>query len=273
MQNLHATRPGQHVFCIAAYGESPYLEECLASIAKQSVPARMILCTSTPNNHISLLADKYGAMYKIGHHAPGIGRDWNFAYHTADTQYVTIAHQDDIYETDYLKQVLQALDKHSGLLLLFTDYRQLINNIAYAWQPVVFIKRLLVFPFWFSPYLHSRFLRKLVFCFGNPVSCPSVVLNKSALPENFAFDETMKTNLDWLAWIELSNIPGGFYRVPRRLVQHRTHAGSATSDTILSDARQQEDQWIFEKLWGRSLAQMILFFYRASYWLNRITTK
>jgi len=262
-----------HVFCIAAYGESPYLRACLESIAGQSVASRILVCTSTPNEHIQQLAGEYKADYHIAPHAPGIGRDWNFAYRSADTQYVTIAHQDDIYEPDYLKNVLRALDNRPDLLMLFTDYRQLIHGVAYAWRPIVLVKRLLTFPFWFSPTIRSRFLRKLVFLFGNPVSCPGVVLNKQTLPTDFAFNENMKTNLDWLAWIELSQTSGCFHRVPLRLVQHRSHADSATSDTLRNEARQKEDQLVFEKLWGKPIARVILFFYRATYWLNRISTQ
>lgn len=269
---ISTTMTEKHSFCVAAYGESPYLRECLQSISAQTLRSQVLLCTSTPNLYLENLAKDFGARYVVGTHRPGIGRDWNAAFRAADTPYVTIAHQDDIYHSDYVKQVMAAAEGRDDLLFLFTDYTQLIKGVAYAWRPVVLIKRLLVFPFWFFPYIRSPFFRRLIFMFGNPVSCPGVLLNKKRLPKHFAFNEEMKTNLDWAAWHELAKLPGGFYRVPCKLVQHRVHSDSATSHTIQNEARMREDIFMFEQIWGRRIAKIIMLFYRLSYWLNRVST-
>ena len=52
-----------HSFAVCAYGESPYLEACLRSLKAQTVKegTEILICTSTPNSHISRLAEKYGA--------------------------------------------------------------------------------------------------------------------------------------------------------------------------------------------------------------------
>ena len=41
-----------HTFAICAYGDSPYLEECMASLACQRQKSEIICCTSTPNPQI-----------------------------------------------------------------------------------------------------------------------------------------------------------------------------------------------------------------------------
>ena len=48
----------EYTFVICAYGESPYLEECIISLRNQSIPAEIILVTSTPNKQIDLLVKK-----------------------------------------------------------------------------------------------------------------------------------------------------------------------------------------------------------------------
>ena len=51
---------GFHTFAICAYKDSPYLEECMASVKRQSCSSEVICCTSTPSPYISRLAEKYG---------------------------------------------------------------------------------------------------------------------------------------------------------------------------------------------------------------------
>ena len=38
-----------HTFAVCAYGESPYLEECVQSLLAQKVRTRILIATSTPN--------------------------------------------------------------------------------------------------------------------------------------------------------------------------------------------------------------------------------
>ena len=41
-----------HTFAVCAYGESPYLEECVRSLLDQNVKSRILIATSTPNARI-----------------------------------------------------------------------------------------------------------------------------------------------------------------------------------------------------------------------------
>ena len=56
-----------HSFAVCAYGESPYLEACLRSLKAQTVKegTEILICTSTPNSHISRLAEKYGVPLRV----------------------------------------------------------------------------------------------------------------------------------------------------------------------------------------------------------------
>ena len=49
-----------HTFAICAYKESSYLEDCIKSVLKQKVKSNILIATSTPNEHIKGLAEKYG---------------------------------------------------------------------------------------------------------------------------------------------------------------------------------------------------------------------
>ena len=100
----------KHTFVICAYQESEYLEECIASLKNQKSESLVIMVTSTPNGHISSLAEKYGIPLYINPHG-GITQDWNFALSKAETKYATIAHQDDVYEPEYGQKIVEAFEK------------------------------------------------------------------------------------------------------------------------------------------------------------------
>ena len=51
-----------HTFAICAYKESKYLEECILSVLNQTIKSNVIICTSTPNDYIKRLAEKYKIM-------------------------------------------------------------------------------------------------------------------------------------------------------------------------------------------------------------------
>ena len=84
-----------HTFAVCAYGESPYLEECVQSLLAQKVRTRILIATSTPNSYIYGIGEKYGIPVHINHGEKGLAGDWNFAYSCATTPLVTLAHQDD----------------------------------------------------------------------------------------------------------------------------------------------------------------------------------
>jgi hypothetical protein len=226
------------------------------------------VCTSTPSPYIEALAEQFGCDYQVTGHPPGIGRDWNFALQCAHTPFVTIAHQDDLYSTGYTQSCLKKLVVEPDSIFSFTDYGQLIGDIRHDRTLVLIIKRALLVPFWFTSVVRLHCLKRGILLLGNPIPCPSVTFNKNRLPKNFAFDEKMKTNLDWKAWLDLSQVEGAFVRVPKRLMFHRVHTGSQTVKTILNSDRESEDYFIFTTIWGKKFARLIMFFYRLSYKLN-----
>ena len=92
---------------------------------KQTIKSNILIATSTPNDYIKGIADKYTIPYYINKGEGGITQDWNFAYSCAKTKYITIAHQDDIYEKDYLEIVLKHITRAKHPLLFFSDYYEI----------------------------------------------------------------------------------------------------------------------------------------------------
>ena len=84
-----------HTFVICAYKESPYLDECIASLKNQSVKSEIIIVTHTPCDYISDMAAKYDLTLFVNEGEGGITQDWNFGLSKVKTRFATIAHQDD----------------------------------------------------------------------------------------------------------------------------------------------------------------------------------
>jgi hypothetical protein len=51
----------------------------------------------------------------------GIAADWNFALTQGDTEWVSLAHQDDWYEPDYVELCLRTASQSAHPILIFTD--------------------------------------------------------------------------------------------------------------------------------------------------------
>ncbi len=100
-----------HTFAICAYGESPFLRECIESLLGQTIKTRIIMASSTDNRQIRGLAEEYGIPLYINHGPAGIANDWNFAYHHSKTKLVTLAHQDDKYRPEYVERMLKSVSR------------------------------------------------------------------------------------------------------------------------------------------------------------------
>ena len=69
-----------HSFVICAYKESPFLEECIQSLEKQTVKSTIKMVTSTPNEYIADMAKKHNIELIVNEGQGGIVQDWNFGY-------------------------------------------------------------------------------------------------------------------------------------------------------------------------------------------------
>lgn len=253
-----------HTFVIAAYEESPYLEDCILSLKAQTAQSHIVISTATPNSFIEQLATKHGIELRVNNAGvQGIAHDWNFALSQANTPLVTIAHQDDIYEPAYTENIISQMAKHAPdkVLIAFTDYTDLVNNQTRKLGLNALVKHIMLMPFLFNLSISNQFLKKLILCFGDPICCPSVTFNKVALC-NFLFSEDYQCVLDWFAWHQLAQREGAFLYISKKLIKHRIHALNATANQIKSGIRQQEERRIFELIWGKRIAGLLSRIYK-----------
>jgi len=259
-----------HTFVIPAYKESVYIENCIQSLLAQSVKSDIIVTTSTPSDFLDQMAEKYNLPCHINYNT-GIANDWNFALSKATTPYVTIAHQDDIYEPAYTESILKAVNDNSteNPLILFTGYYDLVNGKTRPVSLNSLVKKTLLFPFAFKNSIGSQFAKKLLLSFGDPVCCPTVAFNLYSL-KDFRFSPEYTCVLDWYAWFQLAKQEGRFCFINKKLVGHRIHSESETSAQIALGKRRSEEEQMFQMIWGHRLAKIISWIYSLGHVDNKI---
>ena len=196
-----------HTFVVCAYKESEFLEECVKSLINQTVKSNILIATSTPNEHIKSVAEKYNIDLFINPEARGIGPDWNYAVSQAKTDYVTVAHQDDVYEEDYVKKMHENVKKYDDIVMLFTNHKEIRNGEVVKKNINLKIKSIMMLPLMIST--KSSLTKKMTLYFGNPICCPSVMLNTKILTKA-PYREDMLSNIDWGTWLDFLKFKGRF---------------------------------------------------------------
>lgn len=253
-----------HTFAICAYQDSPYLETCIQSLQRQSVPGRIILCTSTPSSYIQALAERYTIPVYVREGESDIQEDWNFAYHMAASRLVTIAHQDDGYHRDYVRTLQAAWAKYPDTTVFMTDCVIVKQGQIQRRGMMLFVKHLLRLPLKFTAQAHREGLKKLILRFGNPVLCPSCTYDKEALGEPL-FDSVFKFALDWDTMWQLAGRPGRFVCVEKPLLYYRIHEDATTKACIQNQRRSREEAAMYEKMWPGPIVKILMFFYQKAY--------
>lgn len=263
-----------HQFIICSYQFSPYLEVCIQSLLAQTRQSEICIATSTPNKRLADLAARYDLPI-ITHKGGSIAADWNAALRISYAECVTLIHQDDIYEPQYLEHVLSAVENAVQYgekpQIVFSDYYEVRSNERVADNRNLRIKEILLMPIRSRRLRHLQMCKRLPICLGNAICCPAVTYVQAALPDREdVFLDNMGSNIDWQLWEELSRRQGSFVYVPERLMGHRIHEASTTSELIADSRRAQEDLYMLERFWPRPIARCIEHWYRRAEESNRV---
>ena len=248
-----------HTFAICAYKESQYLEECIKSTLNQTIKTNIIICTSTPNDFIKNLAKKYNIDLFINTSKTGIGPDWNFAVSKAKTNLVTVTHQDDTYNENYVEEILKLYKMYPNFSIAFGNYQEIKNGSVIEETKNLKIKRFLLRKLIDNG--NSQKAKKRAIKFGSAICCPCVTVNKKVVGEK-PYVDRMKCDLDWETWYKFSKLNNPFAYTNTYLMKHRIHEESTTTSLIENNVRLDEDYEMFCKFWPKFVAKFIMHFYK-----------
>lgn len=246
---------------ICTYGECPELEITIKSIMNQTVLPKVFISTSTLNNYVQNLADKYGI--KIFQN-PNKGQinDYNFAMNIGDTPLIMTAHQDDILRKDFVEKSINALNHAKDPIISFTNYIEMHDGIIDR-KPskLVQIKRLMLIPAKSSLLAGTRFGKWLICAFGDPINHPTVIYVRNKLPE-LIYRERFKASMDWDLWERISHQSGTFVYVDEVLLAHRVDESNQTNILIkTTNARYDDEYDIYCRYWPKPIAKLLMHFY------------
>lgn len=249
---------------VPAYGDSPFLDMCLASLRRQTRPAQVVVATSTPSDFITRIAEAHGAPVAVNPTQAGIASDWNFALRVSGARRVTLAHQDDVYADTFVERTLEAFEAVPEAMLCFTAYDEIDDAGRPTASKISFVKHLIERVILHDATRVSGARLRAYLSFGNPLPCSSVTFDL-ARAGRFSFSSELKSNLDWETWLDLCRAGATFARAPERLVGRRHNAMTETSKAIASGRRGQEDLHMFRRLWPWPVSDLISLLYRAGY--------
>ena len=261
-----------HTFAVCAYKDSPYLEECLRSVTSQTVKSEVICCTSTPSSYIRELTARYQVPLYVRDGASNIREDWMFAYGKAQGRFVTIAHQDDRYRSDYAEKLLKAWKKYPDLLLFASDYLTIrmtekegkMKAIPEPFNMVWLVKKILRLPLRLRFLANRTWIKRSSVWFGNSICCPSCTYNKEQIGDDM-FHSEYDFALDWDNLYELAGKKGRFICSEKPLIAYRVHAAATTKACIEDNRRPTDEMAMFRKMWPDWMVKILMHFYRKAY--------
>lgn len=261
------TKNTNHTFVICAYKEIPYLEECVKSLKNQTVKSRVVISTSTPNDFIKNIAKKYGVELAINPEKKGHINDFCFAYNQAKTKYVTLCHQDDVYDEKFAEITINKMNKAKNPIMAFTDYNELRNEKIIKTNMLLLVKRLINFPLKF--FKKSKKIRLFTLSLGNAICAPTVTYNREIVEAPIK-QSNLKSNIDWDTWIDLAKKKGSFIYIGKSLLKRRIHEESTTTAVIVNNTKNKEDYEIFCRFWPKFIAKRLVKIYSKSENSNKI---
>lgn len=261
MRNYNNYKGKDITLVICAYGVCEYLEECIKSIYKQTIRPKVLISTSTPNEHIISLADKYNIKVCVNSDGGQI-KDYNFAMKQGDTPLIMLMHQDELLHPGFVRSVLREINLTKDPIIAFTNYLEMHNDtIDKKPSTMVLIKRIMLIPMLIKPLARVGMFKRLVQLLGNPITHPTVVCVRKKMPK-VCFREEFKASMDWDLWERLSKRKGSFAYVSKVRLYHRMNDENQTSKLFKGDnPRYDEEYNIFKRFWPDFIAKFIMKFY------------
>ncbi len=249
-----------HTFVICAYGQSPYLEACIRSLKAQTAATNIICATSTPSPWLEEVLERHKIPLFVRQGEKGIGNDWNFGLDSGQARFVTIAHQDDLYNRHYVEELRRAAARWSDMTVFMSD-GILIRDGRLSWGGAVeLVKKVLRLPWRVPGLCHLPWVKKAGLIFGNPVMCPSCCYRKDQMPRPL-FSTEYDFVLDWECMRRLACGPGRFICVEKPLLYYRIHDEAATKACMEDHRREREERRMFQDIWPGGLAGLLMKLY------------
>ena len=239
-----------HTFVILAYNISDDLEECIKSVINQSVKSNIVIATSTPNDYIFDLASEYSLGVMVNKEKSNKGRDYNFAIKSFDTELVTIAHQDDLYDRNYTKEILKKYRDNKDATIIFTSNYEIDGDKKIKKSKKLFWKRYFLLPLSFKLFQKIKFFKLRSLRREKFICTSSITFVKKNISEDI-FPINLKYDNDWQGLIDLARKNTKFVYLRKGLVGYRVEEKKINKKRIMEDEKILQSMypnWYYNKI-------------------------
>lgn len=184
---------------VPTYNRATTLARTLASLAPQREHGRIVVLDDASTDDTAEVCRPYGDLidYRRNPQRLGLFGNWNQGVRVAETPYVAIYHDDDLYEPHIVERSVSALEErpnatfvHTGCLYI-DDEDRVVGEHRAAWPPVT---------------EGEAFRRTLAGRFSSPVAAPSAMLRREAVLAVGGFDERLRVSSDLTMWMALARL-------------------------------------------------------------------
>ena len=215
-------------FAIPCRDAGAHLRPLLRSLLAQSEAdfALLLVDDGSTDGSAALAREVAGDRIEIHRNdAPfGIGANWNRCAELGGPPFVCLAHQDDVYERDYLARMLAALRARPDAGIAHCRATAVDGDGAPIVSPAEAFKA----HFWRHQPGEDRAAHYARLWRGNFVCCPSVLYRTDVLRAVGPFRTDLRFALDWEWWFRLLRTGFGIADVDATLLHYRRHDAAAS---------------------------------------------
>ena len=243
---------------IPCHNGAAHLEPMVRSWLQQSRQDFELLLVddASTDASVELVCRTAGDRVRIVRNQERRGLAANFAHAASlvKTPFFCLAHQDDLYERDYLQRLLAALEAEPDAAVAhcsatasdgdgneITAAAERFKN-GLARQAVGATRSELYGLLWR----------------GNFVCCPSVLFRTAAYRAVGGFDTRLSFALDWELWFRMVRTGHRFTTVTTPLVRYRRHADNATRSATRSLRRFEEELQVLQEAHAHGVAERLM---------------
>ncbi len=227
---------------IPNYNGSKYISETIVSILNQTYVnyELCIIDNNSTDNSIDMIEqfnDNRIKLYKY-FETVSIGENFNRCLKLVNTNFFCIAHADDIYEPDYISEMLEAFKNSPNSLMAHSNFNcinfagQKYRNDKYEFKKKLFKKDRFIVN---DPELEFSDL----LC-GNYIICPSMFFKSDILSLIGFFNSNFTFALDWDYSLRILFNKFSIIRVSKTLINYRISNINTTIKAVANNLKYEE---------------------------------
>ena len=240
---------------VPIYNGSPFLADAIRSLLAQTYSEFSLLCLDDASTDDSLKIawsfDDPRLRVVQNERRLGLAGNWNRAFQLTTAEYLVIAHQDDVYDSNYLAATLALISARPRAFIAHTGASYIsesgmdLDSAGWRFKQAFWPRE--------EPYERAPADELRVLQGGNYIICPSVIYRMSAVARIGPFNDRLRFVTDWEYWIR--GLRAGFTiaGTHARLVSWRRHASTATTQAETSLRRYDEEIGLLDWI-GRECA-------------------